>query len=309
MKYTWIDFDLAEAIRGALVGIPETEPQPGGTIDEDIKDISKVAGNLSQTDKNSRYKVVISGQTAYIDADGTVVSSTPSSAYIKGTQMYIATATIEPVVGSTITRSDGAEEEYDANVTLTNMEPRDTFAIQILSAMLVHSGKPETFDDANIKMYASAAYRWAQGMMDVAANTRHGQSESTSPSAPINVKSEDLQSNTEKLLYNMAEYMKSGVTVKGTTSATPVQTNVTGVPNLNVATLPNVTIGQMPDIAIDSIPNIYISHLPEVDVDSMPKIVLGNQPTGTITIDPSTLQTAEEKLLYNIVLYMKATMQ
>lgn len=37
---------------------------------------------------------------------------------------------------------------YNDEVNLTVMEPRDSFAIQILNAMLIHADHPETFNDA-----------------------------------------------------------------------------------------------------------------------------------------------------------------
>ena len=237
MTYTWKEFNLSEAINGALVGIPTVEPQPGGTIDEDIPDISKVAGKLVKTDVNSKYKVVINGGTIYFNAEGWVISSTPTPQQ----QMYIATAVISSTVGTVITRSDGGETGYDDQVTLSVMEPRDSFAIQILSAMLVHAGNPETFDDASIRMYSDAAYRWAQGMMDAAANTRHGQS--ITPSTNININTNDLQSNTEKLLYNMSKSLEQGIVVKGSNAlgAEPVHAKITSMPDITIDGLENVT--------------------------------------------------------------------
>ena len=73
--------------------------------------------------------------------------------------------------------------------------------------------------------------------MQCAAEAREGDS-SEEPAQTIEVNSGDLQSNTEKLLYNMAEYMKLGITqgipVKGQTvgegqTATPIQAKVTEV--------------------------------------------------------------------------------
>ena len=225
MTYTWSTFNISDALNGALVGV-------GGSTTPD--DISKVAGSLVRTDKVTGYKVVINGKTAYLDNTGKVVQSVPSGAFTVNQQMYIATATIQETVGTTITRSEGAEQDYDANVSLTSMEPRDTFAIQILSAMLVHAGNPETFDDATISMYSRAAYRWAYGMMEAAANTRHGQA--LTPSTNITVNTNDLQSNTEKLLYNMSKSLEQGIVVKGTNAlgSEPVHTKITSMPDVTI---------------------------------------------------------------------------
>lgn len=241
MEYKWIDFDLDVAKSGTLVGIPTITLEPDASNIEYIDDISKVAGVLMATDKYKGNKVVINGKTAYLSDDGKVISSVPSNAYAVGTQMYLATATIVEVVGNAITRSASEETGYDQTTVLANMEPRDHFAIQILSAMLVHAGNPEAFDDASIMLYSRASYRWAQGMMNAAANTRHG--ESTTPSTNININTNDLQSNTEKLLYNMSKSLEQGIVVKGSNAlgAEPVHAKITSMPDITIDGLENVT--------------------------------------------------------------------
>lgn len=325
MTYTWKSFNLSDALNGALVGMPTGAPQPGGTSSEDITDISKVAGNLSKTDVNSRYKLVINGKTAVLDAEGTVVSSIPSGSYTQGTQMYIATAVITSTVGTTVTRSEGSETEYDDQVTLSVMEPRDEFAIRILSSMLVHAGKPETFDDANIRMFSNAAYRWAQGMMDAAANTRHGHSSGQSQDM-ITINSNDMQSNTEKLLYNIAVALdKTGIAVRnvegnqhvkvpfeldikkvagqaiykgvpivgdGTTSTTtaPVLTKLHQ--DSEIKKLAEVTevkkLTELTEVKkVTQIPDVVIDSMPNVVISGTPNVNVANSPTVTVDNMPS----------------------
>lgn len=228
MTYTWKGFDLNDALSGALVGIPTTAPASGQTVDENIDDISKVAGNLVKTSGHSGQKVVINGKTAYLDTEGKVVYSVPSNAFALNTQFYLASSTIVETVGSAFTRTSTQETGFSQQVEITSLEARDSFAIQILSAMLVHAGNPETFDDANILMYTRAAYRWAQGMLNSAANARHGESETQTPGG-VAINSNDLQSNTEKLLYNIGEYMKNGMAVKNVTEAYNVPTIQGGI--------------------------------------------------------------------------------
>lgn len=236
--YTWSAFNLSDALSGILVGVPTTPPAQGQTTTENIDDISRVAGNLlSGQDGKTQYKVVINGKTAYLDQDGKVVSSIPSSAYATNTQMYLVTTAIVETIGSDVTRTRGQETGYSQTVDLTNMEPRDNFAIQILSAMLVHTKEPVSFDDGNITLYTRAAYRWAQSMLQSAADARHGQS--TTPSTSVNVNTNDLQSNVEKLLYNMSKSFEQGVVVKGSDAlgAEPVHTKVTYLPQVVVSDL------------------------------------------------------------------------
>lgn len=253
MTYTWKEFNINDALAGMLVGIPTTAPASGQTVNENIDDISKVAGNLVKAEKYKEYKVVINGKTAYINNDGTVYASTPSDAYAVGTQFYLASATIVETVGNAFTRTSTQETGYGQTVEITSLEARDSFAIQILSAMLVHAGNPETFDDANIMMYTRASYRWAQGMLNSAANARHGESETQTPGG-VAINSNDLQSNVEKLLYNIGEYMKNGMAVKGSVElgASPVRTEVSGLESMNNAyTIPAIIDSQDNPITIN----------------------------------------------------------
>lgn len=218
MTYTWNStFSLEDALSGVLVGFQKTN-------DWDLSE----TGLLEFV--GSRYQVYINGYKLYVENTGKVVECKPANSnYLNHTlQMVTADMGDEGAVGGAITRSSGSSGTgHDDQAILTNIEPRDQFAVQVLNAMLIHTEHPEAFDDARCLMYSRAAYRWAQAMMISAADSREGQS--TTPSTGVDVNSGDLQSNTEKLLYNIGEYMKNGMAVKNVTEAYNVPTIQGGI--------------------------------------------------------------------------------
>ena len=153
------------------------------------------------------------------------------------------------------------------------MEPRDHFAIQVLSAMLVHADHPESFDDATCLSYSTAAYRWAQAMMQAAANSRLGQSTEEEPSE-IDVNPDDLQNNTERLLYNMSLHLKE-LAEDGM--------KITDLPDVTIGEMPDVVISEMPDVVIDGTPSVNVSNSPTVSVSNMPSQPIEIE--GTVSVD------------------------
>lgn len=201
MTYSWITFNIVDALAGTLVGFQNSDP----TKDYDLSKTGILeATGYSETPG----KVIIDGRELVVDETGVVVRSTPSSTYV-GQTLRMVTADMGDTgsVGGAITRSSGSSGTGHDNVAiLTNIEPRDQFAVQVLNAMLIHADHPESYSDALMLKYSRAAYRWAQAMMIAAADSREGQS--TTPSTQVDVNSGDLQSNTEKILYNVNESLK-----------------------------------------------------------------------------------------------------
>lgn len=86
--------------------------------------------------------------------------------------------------------------------------------------MITHLDHPESVNDSTILLFSRAAYRWAQGMMIVAADNR-----ATVPvveDTSVEVDQQSLNSNTEKLLNNIVDALnkltaqiKSKVAVDG----------------------------------------------------------------------------------------------
>lgn len=260
MTYNWIAFNLSEALAGTLVGFP---------VEGKSYDLSNT-GTL--TGPGPVYTVKIGGYTLRVLEDGSVNKVTPANASWLNQTLQMVTTDMgsEAAVGSSITRSAGSSGEgQSATAVLSTMEPRDHFAMNVLSSMLVHMENPEAKDDATMIKYSRAAYRWAQAMMIAAADSREGTS--TTPSTQVDVNSGDLQSNTEKLLYNIADSLKNGIIIKPKTGEPlqtetkvkemPTTTHVTvdGTPNVSVSNSPTVSVSNMPtepiDVAVTSMPS------------------------------------------------------
>lgn len=252
MTYTWSTFNLQDALAGTLVGFKKTN-----NWDLSETGLLKYVG--------SKYMVVINGHNLEISSSGAILNSTPSG-YSGTLQMVTASMGSTGAVGTDITRSSGESGDgHNAIAVLNNIEPRDQFAVQVLNAMLINADHPESFDDAKCLMFSRAAYRWAQAMMIAAADSREG--ESTEPSTAVNVNSGDLQSNTEKLLYNIGEYLKNGVTVKGTTAegTVPVQTKITEMPNVTLNGTPSVNVSNMPSEPIEVQGTVSVDNFPSAE--------------------------------------------
>lgn len=174
--------------------------------DYDLSYTGKLTGKLTASGAPAMAgQVTIDGHELLVDGNGLVIKSTPSSSYLGQTLRMVTTDMgDEGGVGGSVTRADGSSSY------VSSMEPRDYFAMNALNAMLINMESPESKDDATCLMYSRAAYRWAQAMMIAAADSREGTSTSSSSTTTVEVKSGDLQSNIEKLLYNITLYLKDG---------------------------------------------------------------------------------------------------
>jgi len=299
MTYNWTTFNLQDALSGTLVGFRQTNEY----------DLSKTGVFERNVNKVPNYKVVIGGVVLGVNKEGAVETSQPTSAYIGQTlQMVRAEMGEYGAVGRSLTRSSGPSGEGFNNVAvLANIEPRDQFAVQVLNAILIHTDHPESFDDAKCLMYSRAAYRWAQAMMIAAADSREGQS--TTPSTTVDVNSGDLQSNTEKLLYNLVNLInkqtEEGLPVVGVGSTeeniVPILTKldpdseikkvaeitevkkVTENTSVKVTSMPSTT-----HVSVDGTPDVYVVN--RVSTDAPSSVSVNNFPssiavTGTVSVD------------------------
>jgi hypothetical protein len=199
--YTWNDdFNLNDALNGMLVGFP---------IPNSEYDLTQT-GILVKDEKitNPPYWVSICGVMLRVNSKGKVLSSVPSSDYIgKTLQMVTLNMGENGAIGGDVTRSSGSggAEGYSEVVNLTAVEPRDQFAINILTALINKAQSPETFSDATMMHYSRLAYRFAQAMMIAAADSRYGTYEGGGGEAQRSEVDVTSGSNTEKLLDNITK--------------------------------------------------------------------------------------------------------
>lgn len=240
---TWSTFNIALIAEGVIVGFKN---------DSDPNDLSETGTVINDPAKDTPpFLVVIKGCTLHFKNNGQVDSSWPSSNYV-GQTLKIVTLNMstDNAVGSHGTRSSDYDASHTRNVTLDKMEPRDYFAVDVLNAMIVHMDHPEGASDATMMMYSRAAYRWAQAMMAAAADSREG--DYRNPPATVDVDTTQLQTNTEKILYNISaclesleEALENGIPVIGidggqalpveVSNSSAIEVEVTNTPDVNVA--------------------------------------------------------------------------
>lgn len=225
--YIWDLFDLQKVLLGALIGFKVDEQGyilPDAAEDFAYWDVSKCSKIIVDNDKQavSNYKVLIEGTTYWLDANGKVVYSLDTARI--GSHVFMVTANLVYTEGTTQRRTRGAASvtPSESIVNLSSLEPRDSFAIQILQGFLSKHEQPEGYDDASILSTCSSAYKWAQGMMQASANFRKisggidPQPTEDQDTERVNVDMTDT-TTTEKLLNNIVAALERTDIKTGTT--------------------------------------------------------------------------------------------
>lgn len=223
-NYNWVDFDLDRAMQGSIVGFQNT-----------------VTGNmydLSMTGKlDPDYSVMIKGVRVFVNMNGEVVKTIPETAEMMydtdsetgqqtAKKMQMVNYTIEEAIGSNITRTRAKQEGEADKAAMSNLEARDHFAIAALKVIMGGLKQPWALDDASIISYCRQAYRWAEGMMQVGADSRGTKAAGGGGSQTEDVDLSEA-STGEKLLNNivasvdkMTKQIKERVSVAGTEDKT-----------------------------------------------------------------------------------------
>ncbi len=215
-RYDWMDFDLAKAKSGMLIGVPNnadfsipvstdddeettsvvesaepatsegetTEPsapegesaepaEPEGEEGEtggeghptglfDPSDLT-YCGVMSGVSPYPFYVVGLGGNEVLFDGSGRITRCLTHPGLV-GKMLYVVDVWLAP------TQDTRAEDE--SGVVLEELEVRDHFAIAALQGMIGSIPRADMLSDGSMLCYASAAYRWAQAMMIVAAKSR-----------------------------------------------------------------------------------------------------------------------------------------
>lgn len=216
--YTWSSFNEEDAKIGLRVGFQQTD-------DYDLS----MTGILSEARRYTKYQTVIDGRTLYINDEGLVKKTVPSSSF-EGRTVQIVTCEMKTSYGTSQAITRGVSGGSEEVATLDAMEPRDQFAIYAMMGIMRHLElNPAEMDDANILFNCRAAYRWAQGMMIASADARadvkkqqeeesgddEGGGETPAPPSPdeepedeelkkrLSINTNAITSMTDKLLYNL----------------------------------------------------------------------------------------------------------
>lgn len=187
------------------------------------------------------YMGEINGITVYFDnkgvsRDGTIKLSLASTSIDnKGTQ------------GEEQTRS-----EDKAGFVMNSLNYKEQVAVKCLAAIIKQEPNPLGYDDAKIKLMVSTAFRFAVEFQNRAILFRKEEDASkTQPAVGVDVDADTLTTNTDKILYNINENLKSGIVVKGEAQTlggtiTPLKIKVTELPEIKFDEALNVNVESMP---------------------------------------------------------------
>lgn len=177
----------------ALSGIPVTFENISGDTPVVNFDIFSKTGLLMKVDRAS-YEVTINSITYKINPEGQTINS--------GQQLNLVEAAMATTYGTSQSMTRGAGDGLVDPGNVSNLEPRDEFALAALQTMMGNIAHAESVNDSTILLCARAAYRWAQGMMIAAADAHAGSSSDGGGSSSVDV---DVTggTNSEKLLNNI----------------------------------------------------------------------------------------------------------
>lgn len=195
----------------------------------------------------------------------------------------ISDGDIDPTQATSSVRSASAEDESNT-VSITYITPKDYFACEALNSLIQRIDNPLAMSDGMIAALAAKSYKIAQAMAQEAYGSRQNDKKSSEESGTdyVNVNKTSLQTNTERILYNLNESIKTNIDVFKDTKAildninesVKANTNVlkdtgikfNGTPDVNVSNTPTVTVNNMP-----SVPTEPISITGTVSVNNFPK--------------------------------------
>ena len=280
----WITFNLADALSGMRVGIPNTTDYNDLTL----TGVLKPAGVVTNPDtgaRDQRYEAKLNIYTVTVDGTGTVRSMSPAitGVTVGTTQLKVVNVTLGNDIGTDVgrTRSGGG------SVHISVLEPRDSFAIAALGMIMRTVQYPDQQDDGSILGYCRAAYRWAKGMMQAAADARLAEDTPDPSDDPVPVDPNELQGNTEKILYNISQYIKGaiedGLPVMGVDGGEPL--TVTGEVEVTNSSPIEVSVKNLPTTTINGVEGVK-SYVINDATHPAPVTVQNSQPIG-VTVENS----------------------
>ena len=219
MAVTVDNFNIDRALNGEPVGLP-IEPSTG-VYEED--DLAQLTGFVSRAPGG--FKTFIDGVELTLNDQGTVIGCIPTDARFydvqtgQGVTLMMINEALTPTYGpeQNITRSaDTPPTGYTSDVYMSSLQPRDEFAMRAFSVLIQNVENPEAVSDAKMLYISRAAYRWANAMMKAGVNSRAYTPNPTQ--GEVTVSQGELQSTTDKLLYNLVHLLKQqdqdGITIK-----------------------------------------------------------------------------------------------
>ena len=139
---------------------------------------------------------------------------------------------LDPTVKTNKARGDAQETGESVYVSLRYMMPKDYFACEALNAIIRCMKDPLSMSDGTIATIAAKSYRIAEAMAKEAYNNRENDADSSSTGDYVDVSPTSLQTNTERILYNINSAIKAN-----TESNVNTGIKIIGTPNVNVSNM------------------------------------------------------------------------
>ena len=135
-----------------------------------------------------------------------------------------------------------------------------------------------------IATLAAKSYKIAQAMAKEAYGSRQNDKKSSEASGTdyVNVNKTSLQTNTERILYNLNESIKTNIDVLKDTKNVLDNINESVKANTNVLKDTGIKFNGTPDVNISNTPNVNINNSPSVTVSNMPSEPI--EVTGDVTV-------------------------
>lgn len=189
----------------------------------------------------------------------------------------ISDGDIDPTQATSSVRSASAEDESNI-VSITYMTPKDYFACEALNSLIQRIDNPIAMSDGMIAALAAKSYKIAQAMAQEAYGSRQNDKKSSEASGTdyVNVNKTSLQTNTERILYNLNESIKTNIDVLKDTK--------TIIDNINKSIKDNTNVLKDTGIKLNGTPNVNISNTPNVNISNSPSVTVSNIPSEPIEV-------------------------
>lgn len=183
-KITLKKFSLDEALNGASIG---------WALNGNMEDgLDRVAYNFRKG--GAGYKYTVNTLTYECNSAGVPYDGDMNK------RLYMVVAELEETRGTVASRGEGETKE-DVNIDV--MQPREEFAMNAMRAIIGTLSDPLNIDTNTVVRIADKSFEFAQAMMQKAAEIRSETKEPSEEKEEINVSVNDVNSATDKILYNI----------------------------------------------------------------------------------------------------------
>lgn len=223
-----------------------------------------------------RWEAVINGVNREFNSIGAYLNA-PNVPVLYGVESITM---LDPTTSTSTTRSSGGEGKSDV-VSLVSMTPKDYFACHALTALIQRVDNPLAMDDGTIALIAAKSYKIAQAMAIEAYGSRENDNASSSSGTEVVVDKNSLQTNTDRILYNINESIKAN-----TKNNKEIGVKISNIDKVKFDGTPIVKLDSTSEVKINGTPNVNVNNTPNVNVTNMPTVP--TEPvtvTGTVSVD------------------------